>query len=396
MNILVISNLYPPAVLGGYELLCQHTVEALRSRGHRVHVLTTPADDAPPQAGVERTLRLYRPFHQRPRGMDHTARWVTGRLNVAATQACIERVQPDVIFVWSQLRLTLGATRAALASGRPVAFTLNDEHLAGYRDRPWSGGLRDLGRLALERTLWSGNTLRGLELEHVTCISHCLRANLQRQGVPVGKATVIHQGVSPERFPPRPDLDALHEPPRLLYAGQLHPYKGVHTLVEAAAQVARTRPLRLTIAGTGPQDYVDSLRALAGAQLELEFLGKVPQDDLPAVYRSHDLFVFPSIWEEPFGLTHLEAMASGLPVVSTAHGGQGEFLQDGRNCLVFPPGDPVELACRLHALLDSPLLRRELALGGLAAVRTFYNLSRYVQDLESWLSGILTEKRRTA
>lgn len=76
----------------------------------------------------------------------------------------------------------------------------------------------------------------------------------------------------------------------------------------------------------------------------VECLGKVPHDRVSALYRSHDLFVFPSIWQEPFGLTPLEAMASGIPVISTVNGGHGEFVQHKINAFVFKEGDADMLA----------------------------------------------------
>ena len=88
--------------------------------------------------------------------------------------------------------------------------------------------------------------------------------------------------------------------------------------------------------------------------------------------------VFPSIWSEPFGLTHLEAMASGVPVVSTANGGQGEFLRDGVNALVFEPEDAEGLACRLASLIVDDSLRRRIALGGRRLVEREFTLTRYV------------------
>jgi glycosyltransferase involved in cell wall biosynthesis len=105
-------------------------------------------------------------------------------------------------------------------------------------------------------------------------------------------------------------------------------------------------------------------------------------------YREHDGLVFPSSWEEPFGLTHLEAMASGIPVLSTTNGGQGEFLRDGDNCLTFEPEDAVGLASRIGQLQSSPDLARRLARAGRRTVERSFSLEGYIQRIQSFLQGV--------
>ena len=76
------------------------------------------------------------------------------------------------------------------------------------------------------------------------------------------------------------------------------------------------------------------------------------------------MFIFPSEWEEPFGLVPLEAMACDTPVVATGVGGSADFLFDGGNCLLFPPADDVALAAAVRRLADDPAQRRDLVTSG--------------------------------
>ena len=109
---------------------------------------------------------------------------------------------------------------------------------------------------------------------------------------------------------------------------------------------------------------------------------------MPRVYREHDIFAFTSTWREPFGLTHLEAMASGTPVVSTTVGGQAEFLRDGENALTVAPGNPRALAEALGRLIRDDELRQRIAQEGRRTVETEFTLSRYVGELDSWLAEV--------
>ena len=388
MKILVVSNLYPPHVLGGYEILCGQVVDRLRGRGHEVSVLTSDHGGSGDDSGVERTLALETPF-DRPAERSRGRRRDVTRHNAAVTGEAIGRLDPDRVFVWSQLRLSLGAAAAAEASGRPVAYTLNDEHLAGYA--PATLGLRPrrLAGWLLDHVAQRGLTLASLRFRNATCISAALKRNLVSRGVPVQGARVIHQGIPVERFAARLDRGPTHGPLRLLYTGQLHDYKGVHTLLEAAELVAGRRgtdALSVTVVGDGPEAYVERLRRLAARSgVPSAFLGRRPHDELAELYRGHDVFVFPSIWEEPFGLTHLEAMACGTPVISTIRGGPGEFLEHCSNALVFDAGDAGDLASRIEALLDRPELRARLGRAGRATVERRFSLERYVGDLERFL-----------
>lgn len=121
-----------------------------------------------------------------------------------------------------------------------------------------------------------------------------------------------------------------------------------------------TNSISLTIIGEGTADYVSELKtAAAQSPAAISFLPRVPRDEPSATLHQHDVFVFPSIWREPAGLTHLEAMASGLPVLSTMAGGQGEFLRPEENCPAFPVEDPEALCHCLERLRreESPAMR---------------------------------------
>ena len=395
MNLLFVTNLYPPHFLGGYERLCALVRDELVRRGHRVSVLTSThgVENGPDPAeadrdGVHRVLRLTHPFAQRADSHVRLARWRTSAFNRAAALRVMTTVRPDLVFVWSQLRLTLGASLAARELGLPLAYTFNDEHPLGYAAPPFALAPRRLARWLLDGVLLPRLTWHGLDLSHATCISRSLRDRLVAGGVPVSDARIIYQSVPDEhRFAPRDDVGGLADPARVLFLGQLHDYKGVHTLVEAVGRlVASGRRVRLAVAGSGPAPYLARLQALAAPFADhVAFLGAVPPAELPALYRAHDVFVFPSLGVEAFGLTFLEAMASGLPVVASTGGGHAEALVDGENALTFPAEDVSALTAALARVLDDGDLRRRLAAAGLQMVRQRFTTARYVNELEVFL-----------
>ena len=193
MRLLVISNLYPPEVQGGYEILCAQVVEGLRSKGHSVVVLTSGSKAADPDERTFRRLELTGRFPEPVR----PSRW--GSLgvhlrNAAITRKVIEDVRPDRIFIWSQLRLTLGGAEAAEQSGIPVSYTFNDEHPAGFLPRVANGSVRSSLGAALDAT-FPRTTIRSRRIAHTTCISATLKSDLIGRGLQIQNSRVIHQGI---------------------------------------------------------------------------------------------------------------------------------------------------------------------------------------------------------
>lgn len=110
---------------------------------------------------------------------------------------------------------------------------------------------------------------------------------------------------------------------------------------------------------------------------------------MPDLYARHDVLCFPSEWEEPFALTLLEAMAVGLPVVSTLCGGSAEVVRDGYNAVVFRAGHPRDLAERLAWVLTHP--RQAAAIGQAASreVSQRYTLDCQTEAVEAYLHSMV-------
>lgn len=403
MRLAFISNLYPPYVLGGYEILCAQVAQGLARRGHQIEVLAgkpgqgagdwpPPESSATPQPHY--VLPLYAPF-DRAAGREPQARWRNSRQAGKIARRLLESIRPDMVMVWSQLRLGPGPARAAQEMKFKVVYTFNDEHPTGFLPLPLTPSPRRLASWLLDRTVFRSATLAGLDLSRTTCISALLKDNLLKAGMKISNSRVIHQGIPISDFPCKEHPGRFGQPAKLLYVGQLHPYKGVHVLVEAvyelATRLGEMAPT-LTLAGDGPNEYKDRLtKMIEDKPRQVQLLGRVNRESLSDLYRTHDIFVFPSIWPEPFGLTHLEAMASGLPVVATNNGGQAEMLTDNENSLLIPPDSAPAMVEALTRLLRDQALASRLASAGRKTVEQGYTLERYLDRLEAFLVQCLEQ-----
>jgi glycosyltransferase involved in cell wall biosynthesis len=195
----------------------------------------------------------------------------------------------------------------------------------------------------------------------VRSLSYALSAP-SLQGVPMARWRVLPNGVDAARFRPEGPAEPACD---VLVVGRLVPYKGVSVLLQAAARM-RPGP-SIIVAGEGP------LRGRLEAQarqlgVNARFLGRVPEEDLPSLYRGAKLTVLPSVnRQEAFGCALVESMACGTPVVASRLPGVEEVAIQGG--LLAEPGDPASLAAALREGLQPGRLVRGPALAGRAVER---------------------------
>ena len=191
--------------------------------------------------------------------------------------------------------------------------------------------------------------------------------------------TIVPGATDTGRFTPS-GRTGLQDPPVLLFHGRVDRRKGVLDLLEALPD-----GVRLVISGIGP----DLDAAKEQADDRTTFLGYTPPDDAPEVYRSADVFVSPT-YSEGFSNTVLEAMASGLPVVSTNSVGVVDCITSEVDGLLHEPGDVAGLRGALQRVLGDEALRTRLAATALEEVRRLYSwpvLARSIDAVYAELAG---------
>ena len=393
LSILVLTNMYPPHHLGGYELSCHDVVRRWEQSGHRVSVLTTtmtlPDVTDPDPAAVHRDLTFYWDDHvlTSPRLL---ARWKIERENQRALRRRLQTDRPDVISVWNMGAMSLSLLTTVHEAGIPAVLVVCDDWPSyGPRLDAWTRLFSGRPRIArLVRML--GRVPTGppdLDAVGPACFVSDFTLTRARTASQwrFPNATVVYSGIEPSDFPlsPRDDTDVSTWRSRLLYVGRLDPRKGIETLIRSIALLPSDTTLE--VVGRGPDDYLAQLHELvraAGAVGRVVFR-VLDRSELRDTYRRADAFVFPSEWDEPFGLVPVEAMACGVPVVATGTGGSAEFMLDRTNCLRYPPGDAEGLAAAISELTGDPGLRRALIAGGLRTARDL-SVDRLAAVLEEW------------
>ena len=213
----------------------------------------------------------------------------------------------------------------------------------------------------------------------------------------IARATVLHMGVP---LPPAPVGEPPARPaPVVLCPGRLIPVKGQRYLLDAAASLAsRGIPFRILMAGDGPDEEALARRAAElGLGARVRMLGMVPHAELLRLYRERavDCVALPSLdlgegVHEGISVALIEAMAHGVPVISTRTGGLTELLEGGAGLMVRP-ADAGALAGALERLLTSPRLRVELGQAGRRRVEAEFDVTRVADELARRFAGAGSE-----
>jgi glycosyltransferase involved in cell wall biosynthesis len=356
MRIAMISeHASPLAVLGGVDAGGQnaHVAElsaALAAGGHEVRVYTRRDDAGLPTTvplgdGVEVVHVPAGPAMVLPKDelLPHMGRFAAW---LAADWRDSWRPEVAHAHFWMS---GLAAVTASRKYGVPVVQTF---HALGSVKRRHQGtaDTSPPDRIAYEREL-------GRRVDRVVVQCQEEIGELVRLGVPRTRMSLVPSGVNIARFHPRGPV-APREPgvARILTVSRLVERKGVEDLIRALPAVPRAE---LVVVG-GPAEaeldgdpYVHRLRRLAaacGVAGRVSFTGGVRVRDMPAWYRSADVLAA-TPWYEPFGMTVLEAMACGVPVVASAVGGLADTVVDGSTGDLVPARDPEAIGVALRRLL---------------------------------------------
>ena len=254
----------------------------------------------------------------------------------------IQRVQPDLVYAWNLSGLSKSMLFTLQSLEIPAAFVVCDHWIARSAAsdvwlRWWNEKnvslkhrlLRGLWSLTGMRRHWHRiaptNSTKDFQFPRIYFCSKALRDFTAGAGFEVHHGAVIYCPLNIHRFPgkPRRETEPLQ---KLLYVGRLTEDKGVITALRAMALLRNKFAGELFIYGQGEKDYTDKLeKFVRDEKLPVRFCAGRRPDEMPPVYSAHDALLFTSEWAEPFALTPLEAMASGLPVIGTTTGGSGEL-----------------------------------------------------------------------
>ena len=335
MRILVITNFYPPDVMGGYELGCAEATAELTRRGHEVSVLTSmPRNAVAAEDPARRVLHFTDVYDKERASAADPDIWhqtlsratLLDAANLAALRTEVQRFDPQVVYLWNLVGI--GGIALALAVdlvGIPWVWHLMD---AGPRDLSVVAGHR---RRELASAL--GGRLRGT---WIAC-SQGLLDEIAAAGASLGDRTaVLPNWISGTRPQPREHGFRPGGVLRCAFAGRLTAEKGADIAIDAVSLLVASgrSSIELDVYGGGAErDALERRVDALGLVDRIRFAGMVQQKDLLARLSDVDVFLFPTTSREPFGLAPLEAAARGCVPLVTASCGYAEWFVGGVHVL---------------------------------------------------------------
>ena len=353
------------------EIISIHTrrwVASLCQRGHTVFLFGLLKSDITPYEGIP-NLTIYSCDYSLEE-LSRKRQWINGKIQyiggLSAAKRKIKEFQPDILH--AHYASSYGLI-GALAGFHPYIVSVWGSDVYEY---PNAGGLY---RRLLRYTFRKADT--------ILSTSHCMAAETKKYTDK--DISITPFGVDVNRFAPYPKDDK-SETFVIGNVKTLKPVYGIDILIKAFAelcQMAPERNLLLKIAGTGPQkDALQDLCKSLGVSDKVQFLGYIPNEQLPALYSSFDVAVSLSR-RESFGVVAVEAMACECPVVTSDADGFKEVVEDGVTGLIVPVEDVHSAAQALYKLLTDDSLRTSMGKAGRQRVLRFYDWEKNVDTMEA-------------
>lgn len=390
-----VAEYYPPHAVGGAEWSTHYLARGLADRGHTVVVVTPSFDGGSGATETDRGLtvvrfpfgeivrpgqkarafRMENPFLARRRAREVAAAFRQHGIQIA--HAANKYAVPWAALAARDLGIPWVVTFRDYFHHCPLSTCLAERDLypdhcgwgryarclidfereahagrgMGYRLR-----YRVHGVMARLTQLWRLRFLR--RADAIITVSQRVREIYDATGIN-DRITPIHNPLASDELPPAAETPEV--PGLLFFAGKISRGKGADALYDAFAQLARERPeVTLLMAGEGPLRETIQARAREdGLASRVQLPGRLPHDEVAALYRRAAVTVVPSVWQEPFPRVILESYFAGTPVVASNRGGNPEIVDDGvTGFIVEPAGDRLKAA--IAQVLDRPELRRNV------------------------------------
>ena len=375
MRILMMSHGYPPTI-SGVSIVAQKVSRALVSKGHDVAVITA-SDHREAYTGEDNGIKLmrvrsiYNPF------------WTDGPIPLIGSVEAEEAItdfQPDIVHVHDSSLLSFRLLRKAEAVGIPILATA---HFLPRIIFQYVNLGRKLESVA-DNIAWDVSVRLLSPFDHIIFPTETQQRLFLQHGLTV-PSTVISNGVDIRRYHPCEDQyrdagawSSLPVGPRILFVGRIAKDKDIEVLIQAMPRIWAEQRAHLLLVGRGnDRPRLEKLVKDLGVSQCVHFLGFVPEEELPALYRSVNVFTIASICEVQ-SIPTLQAAATGLPIVAVDEGALPELAQQEQNGFLVDAGQPEAMGeAILRVLRDREKAQRmgqmSLAIGRMHDEAETYN-----------------------
>jgi glycogen(starch) synthase len=379
VKILVVSNLYPPETIGGYEIQCSQAVDYLRARGHEVVVLTSiphlvPADHPGHVLRMLRTPDVY----SKDRVDLRSPYWelesnLINPDNVYVLLEVLREFSPDVCYLWNLVAVGgAGIVGALEYVGMPWVWHLGDSVPAMLCN--FDGQLRGMAQAVAPRL-----TGRFLACSQTVVDTTQRIISLEGRYRIVPNWVTHAEGQVSRRYSDGTSL-------KLIHAGRLTEDKGTFLLLDAARLLCDDdgADFSLELVGDGEIEELRDRVSVLKLDDRVRFAGRLSQHELRERLRQSDLFLFPTYAEDPMPLAPIEAAALGCVPIIPLLSGVSEWLIDGVDCIKAERSAPA-FAAAVRRVMEGDIALEPLAKRAAQGVHNQFSIEKVMPTVEAEL-----------
>ncbi|MEL7668949.1 glycosyltransferase family 4 protein [Methanobacterium sp.] len=386
MKICLISNLYPPCILGGAEVVVEKVAKNLAIKGHEVVVITTSYDEETVENvnGVKvyrvNPLNVYKMYDHPKKPSFMKPIWHTidlWNIQVYKTlKSILEDENPDIVHIHNFKGFSLSAFQVVKKLNLPLVFTAHDYSLICMRANLLnsSGNICDAPSALCSVYNKIQKNLVDNKPDVVIAPSKFVIDKLKSEGLFKNiEAVKVPLGIEIGDKQEDKDYGTID----ILYAGALSEHKGVHILINAFKNL-KYENITLHIVGKGNDE--SKFKQIAKDDNRIIFHGFKTGKDLINFYKSANISVVPSIWYDNSPMVIYESLMCGTPVIGSRIGGIPELIENGYNGFLFETGNIGELEKILECVIENPSKLKELEDGALKSVQK-YSMENHINKL---------------
>lgn len=390
LNILFIASYYYPYEIGGAEMMLQIHMEALKSYGHSVSLLTLGPKSNEIEQNERNSIRVYRtpiknvywPKDKLKQGKIKKVLWhlidVYNPRNNNNIDIVIDKVKPDIIICENIAGWSPAIWRhIAQKNNIPLIQISHDSAFLCTFGIMFRNGKRCISPCTKCRFLTAAYRNNAKYVNEFVFVSHSQLKTFKKAGFPMRSASVIYNA-EPIKVEKRENFWDGSRPMKIGLLAALSEAKGVLQLIKAFKLLKGNFELYL---GGNPisEEIHKQIIEEIGKDSRITLCGYIKSSEF---FKLIDLTVAPSLASESFGLVAVESCANQVPVIASNFGGLSEIIKDGINGLLCIPTDITSIAASVQKLYDNPILYKELCHNTIDSVKEFTSIDKMVSKIE--------------
>lgn len=373
MNVLIITNTYPPHEIGGYGKTMFEFSSELHKRGYNISIVTSDYNNKikKNENGIFRELKLFGNWDNGiPKINSENDINEINRFNKEKICSLISSFYPDIVIIGNMDFIGRGVLDVILHKKIPIIHRLGNNHL-GFE---WCDSMNS-------------------NLYHIAACSNYVIENLKRNRIPTKNYSILPPGADYKFFYNEIEYD-FNIYPKICFSGHILEHKGSHLLIQALSflkdeNIEFSCELAGKIINLNYLNYLRNFIKTHKLENNIRFLGYLNKFQLRDMYKRNNIFVFPSDYDEPFGKVQIESQASGLPVIRSSVGGYADMMDDGVDGLLFEKGNSYNLYKKIKEILQNNELRNLIKENGQKRACGF-STEKCVDKLESIIKKLVS------